>query len=228
MEPRHRRVRSFVRRAGRTTAAQARALDELWVTYGIETPDGALDLDALFGRSAPRVCEIGFGNGDALLALACSRPDMDFLGIEVHDPGIGHLLLAADGAGLRNLRVARHDAVDVIHGWLPPACLDRLHLYFPDPWPKRRHHKRRIVQPDFLEDVARLLKPGGVLHMATDWQPYAEHMLSVTEASRHFRNLAGPEEYSPRPPERPETRFERRGRRLGHAVRDLLFERVSG
>lgn len=227
MEPRHRQVRSFVRRAGRITKAQARALDELWPTYGIDDADGTLDLDALFGRRAPRLCEIGFGNGDALVTLARNRPDVDFLGIEVHDPGIGHLLLAAEKTGLRNLRIARGDAVEVIREWLPPASLDRVHLYFPDPWPKKRHHKRRIVQPAFLEAVARVLKPCGVLHMATDWQPYAEHMLGVTEGSGRFRNLAGTGEYSPRPPERPETRFERRGRRLGHPVRDLVFERVS-
>lgn len=227
MEPWRRQVRSFVRRAGRITAAQARALDELWPIYGIDAADGALDLDDLFGRHAPRLCEIGFGNGDALVTLARDRPDMDFLGIEVHDPGIGHLLLAAEKSGLRNLRIARHDAVEVIRDWLPFASLDRVHLYFPDPWPKKRHHKRRIVQPAFLEAIAQVLKPGGVLHMATDWQPYAEQMLRLTEGSGRFRNLAGPGEYSPRPPERPETRFERRGRRLGHPVRDLVFERVS-
>jgi len=226
MEPRRRQVRSFVRRAGRTTAAQSRALDELWPIYGIESPGGVLDLDAVFGRDAPRVCEVGFGNGEALAALAHDRPDMDFLGIEVHEPGVGHLLLAIEKAGLSNVRIARHDAVEVLGDWLPAACLDRVHLYFPDPWPKKRHHKRRIVKPAFLATLARVLRPGGVLHMATDWEPYAEQMLAVAGESHAFRNLAGPGEYSCRPPERPETRFERRGRRLGHSVRDLLFERV--
>jgi len=226
METRRRQVRSFVRRAGRTTTAQSRALEQLWPVYGVEPPRDRLDLEALFGRNAPRVCEIGFGNGDALAALARHRPDTDFLGIEVHEPGIGHLLLAIRKTGIGNVRVIRQDAVEVIRDWLPSASLDRIHLYFPDPWPKKRHHKRRIVQPDFLAALARVLKPGGTLHLATDWEPYAKHMLEVTGNCREFRNMAGPGSYSPRPAERAETRFERRGRRLGHPVRDLLFERV--
>ncbi len=226
MQPRRRQVRSFVRRAGRTTAAQSRALHDLWPVYGIEPPGRPLDLDVLFGRSAPRVCEVGFGNGEALATLAHARRDVDFLGIEVHEPGIGHLLLAIEKTDLSNIRIARQDAVEVIAEWLPAASLDRLHLYFPDPWPKKRHHKRRIVQPAFLDLVARALKPGGILHMATDWGPYAERMLEVAGGSAAFRNVAGPGAYAPRPPERPETRFERRGRRLGHEVRDLLFQRL--
>jgi tRNA (guanine-N7-)-methyltransferase len=223
--PRLRQVRSFVRRAGRTTTAQSRALHELWPVYGIEPPQDRLDLDVLFGRVAPRVCEIGFGNGEALIHLARDRPDLDLIGVEVYEPGIGHLLLAIEKTGLGNIRIARHDAVEVIRDWLPAECLDRVHLYFPDPWPKKRHHKRRLVQPAFLSMAARALKPGGVLHMATDWGPYAEQMLTVAEAAECFSNRAGSGRYSARPPERPETRFERRGQRLGQPARDLLFER---
>ncbi len=220
-----RQVRSFVRRAGRVTAAQSRALKDLWPIYGVEAPDGALNLDQLFDRTASRICEVGFGNGEALAALAAARPETDFLGIEVHEPGIGHLLLAIERQRLTNIRLIRHDAVEVLRDWLPPACLDRLHLFFPDPWPKKRHHKRRIVQPEFLDLVAQSLRPGGVLHMATDWQPYAEQMLELADACSELRNLAGTGQFSPRPRERPETRFERRGRRLGHGVWDLLYER---
>lgn len=226
MERGRRQVRSFVRRAGRVTAAQTRALNDLWPVYGVEPPDGSLDLDRLFHRQAPRICEIGFGNGEALAALAAARPETDFLGIEVHEPGIGHLLLAIEREHLANIRLIRHDAVEVLRDWLPPGCLNRLHLFFPDPWPKKRHHKRRIVQPDFLQRVARALRPGGVLHMATDWEPYAEHMLELADASDELRNLAGAGHFSPRPRERPETKFERRGRRLGHGVWDLLYERM--
>lgn len=226
MEPRRRQVRSFVRRAGRITAAQARALGDLWPIHGIDPPDGPLDLDVVFGRAAPRICEIGFGDGEALAMLAARRPETDFLGIEVHEPGIGHLLLALEKLGLTNVRLIRHDAVEVLRDWLPPACLDRLHLFFPDPWPKKRHHKRRIVQPAFLALVARTLKPSGILHLATDWKNYAEQMLDVIDHSARFRNLAGPGRFSQRPVERPETKFERRGRKLGHDVWDLLYERM--
>ena len=225
MDRGRRQVRSFVRRAGRVTAAQSRALKDLWPIYGVEATDGALDLERLFGRTASRICEIGFGNGEALAALAAARPETDFLGIEVHEPGIGHLLLAIERQRLTNIRLIRHDAVEVLRDWLLPACLDRLHLFFPDPWPKKRHHKRRIVQPEFLHLVAQSLRPGGVLHMATDWQPYAEQMLELADACSELRNLAGAGQFSPRPAERPETKFERRGRRLGHGVWDLLYER---
>lgn len=226
MESRGRQVRSFVRRAGRITAAQSRALREFWPVFGIELPREPLDLDEVFGRSAPRICEVGFGDGQALATLAAKHPEMDFLGIEVHEPGVGRLLLTIEKQGLTNIRVIRHDAVEVLRDWLTPACLDRLHLFFPDPWPKKRHHKRRIVQQDFLALAARVLKPGAMLHMATDWENYADHMLELTDGCPRFRNLAGPGHFSERPAERPETKFERRGRRLGHQVRDLLYRRT--
>lgn len=227
MKAHRRQVRSFVRRAGRLTPAQARALRELWPEYGIEPPaGGTLDLGAVFGRSAPRICEIGFGDGEALAVLAGQRPDTDFLGIEVHEPGIGHLLLRLQKEQLRNVRLIRQDAVDVLRGWLPPESLDRIHLFFPDPWPKKRHHKRRILQPEFLALAARVLRPGGVLHLATDWKDYADQMLEYTDATPRFRNRAGPGNFSARPAERPETKFERRGRRLGHGVWDLVYERA--
>ena len=226
MEQGRRRVRSFVRRAGRTTAAQARALAELWPRYGVEKPADRLDLDTLFGRHAPRCCEIGFGDGAALSAAADLHPDLYFLGIEVHEPGIGRLLLAIEDKGLTNVRIVRHDAVEVLDQWLPPGCLDRVNIFFPDPWPKKRHHKRRLVQAAFLETLYRVMAPDAVLHMATDWEPYAEQMLEVTDAFPGFENMAGAGLYSARPDERPQTRFEQRGLRLGHGVRDLLYLRA--
>ena len=218
----HRRtVRSFVRRGGRLTAAQADAIDTLLPRWGVPPPAAGetLALDEIFGRVAPRVLEIGFGDGESLATMAAAEPESDFLGIEVHEPGVGHLLLALRRLGLENDRVSRHDAVEVLTG-LPGAAFDRVQLFFPDPWPKKRHHKRRIVQPPFLDAVARILRPGGVLHMATDWAPYAEHMREVAAASPWF--LPDPETG---PGARPETKFERRGRRLGHGVEDLRYRR---
>lgn len=227
MEPR-RRVRSFVRRAGRVTSAQARALAELWPRFGVETPEGQLDLQALFGRDAPRICEVGFGDGQALAELALRQPENDFIGIEVHEPGIGHLLLNIERHGLQNVRIIRHDATDVLESWLPTGSLDRVHVFFPDPWPKKRHHKRRLIQPDFIGSLARAIRPGGILHMATDWEPYAEQMRDVADASAQFDNLSGAGCYSGDRADRPETKFERRGLRLGHEVRDLLYRRRAG
>lgn len=226
MEPRGRRVRSFVRRAGRTTVAQARALEKLWPRFGLEQPADLLDLDAAFGRSARRHCEIGFGDGTALAAAARARPDIDFLGIEVHEPGVGRLLLAVEDHELTNVRIIRHDAVEVVGRWLPPASLDRVNIFFPDPWPKKRHHKRRLIQPSFLAALHRVMRPGAVLHLATDWEHYALQMLEVADASPGFENLAGRGRFSPRPEERPQTRFEKRGLRLGHGVHDLLYRRL--
>jgi tRNA (guanine-N7-)-methyltransferase len=218
----HRAVRSFVARAGRMTTAQERAWRELWPRFGIEDDARPLDFEALFGRDAPRTLEIGFGNGESLVALAAAHPEEDFLGIEVHRPGVGHLMLRAEALGLANLRVASRDAVEILGARVPDASLDTVLLYFPDPWPKKRHHKRRIVQPGFVELVARKLKSGGRFRLATDWQPYAEQMLEVLSASAAFENECGTG-YSPRPASRPLTRFESRGQRLGHEVWDLSF-----
>ena len=221
-------MRSFVIRAGRVTDAQRRALDELWPRYGIDfVPGQALDLDAVFGRRAPRTLEIGFGNGDNLAALAAAHPERDFLGIEVHRPGVGRLLLHAHQAGLTNLRVIAHDAVEVLRESIPPDALDQVLVLFPDPWHKKRHHKRRLVQPPFVALLASRLRPGGVLSLATDWVPYAEWMLEAIAAVPQLQNLAGDGRYVPRPEWRIQTRFEQRGERLGHELRDLAFRRAS-
>ena len=223
--PHSRTIRSFVRREGRITRAQEQALTRLWPRYGLEA-DACLDLDACFGRDAPRTLEIGFGNGVTLVSMADQEPATDFLGIEVHRPGIGHLLLALERRELGNLRVICADAVQVLKTCLPDASLDRVLLFFPDPWPKKRHHKRRIIQLDFVELLVRKMRTGGILHMATDWEDYAQHMLEVMAGTTSFRNRAGPGNTSPRPDYRPVTKFEQRGLRLGHGVRDLLFERI--
>jgi len=225
-EPRPRReVRSFVVRAGRMTAAQERAWTELWPRYGLETGDALLDLADVFGRAAARTIEIGCGNGETLVALASAHPDRDYLGIEVHRPGIGHLLLRAEELGLKNLRIVCRDAVEVLRDCIAEASLDEVLLYFPDPWPKKRHHKRRIVQPAFMSLVASRLRVGGVLRMATDWQHYATQMLEVASACPLLANESAAGEYVPRPDSRPVTRFERRGQRLGHGTWDLSFRR---
>jgi len=222
--PAARKIRSFVRREGRITSAQRHALASLWPQYGLDA-DSRFEPEKIFGRKAPLTLEIGFGNGAALVSMAAADPATDFIGIEVHRPGIGRLLHELDRQGLGNVRIYREDAVHVMQQCLPPACLDRLLLFFPDPWHKKRHHKRRIVQPEFIEMAARLLRQGGILHMATDWEDYAVQMLEVTQQSAAFRNCAGSGNYSSRPGYRPVTRFEQRGLKLGHGVRDLLFER---
>lgn len=222
----HRTVRSFVKRAGRLTPSQARALATLWPRFGIDPPDGTLDLDAVFGRRVPRTLEIGFGNGENLAELAARHPERDYLGVEVHEPGVGHLLLRIEREGLGNIRLIRHDAVEVVERWLPPACLDELLVFFPDPWHKKRHHKRRLIQGGFLEQLGRVVAPGGRLHLATDWAPYAEQMLETCEASEAFQNAVPGGGFAPRPDTRPVTKFERRGLRLGHEVFDLLYRRI--
>ncbi len=231
--PRHRRIRSFVIRAGRMTTGQERAWRELWPQYGIEFTGEAIDLDKLFGRCAPRVAEIGFGTGDALFAYARQHPEHDCLGIEVHPPGVGHLLLKIEAGGLSNVRAMRHDAVEVLSQALPPACLDEVHIFFPDPWHKKRHHKRRLIQKSFVDLLARVVKPNGIVKLATDWQHYAEQILAVFDAHADFDNLASlnadnPESssgFTARLKHRPLTRFERRGHRLGHGVWDMAFRR---
>ena len=218
-------IRSYVLRAGRMTAAQKRALDELLPRYGIPYAPRPLDLDHMFGRIAPCVLEIGFGNGDTLVELAARSPDRDYIGAEVHPPGVGHCLLEIDARQLANVRVIAHDAVEVLAHQLAPASLDEIVLYFPDPWPKKRHHKRRIVQPAFVALVADRLKPGGRFRLATDWEPYAAWMQEVLGASPNFVNVAAEGGWIERP-ERAATRFENRGRRLGHRVFDLEYRRT--
>jgi tRNA (guanine-N7-)-methyltransferase len=221
-----RAVRSFVTRAGRITDAQARALEILWPKYGIELGAGALEFEAIFGRQAPRSLEIGFGNGDNLAKMAAAHPERDYLGIEVHRPGVGRLLLALEAGNLTNVRAICHDAVEVLARQIPQQSLDEVVIFFPDPWPKKRHHKRRLVQASFVELVTERLRTRGIVRMATDWQPYAAEMLAVLTAHPQLRNLAADGTYIPRPAERVATRFERRGERLGHDVWDLAFERI--
>ena len=208
------------------TRAQQRAWQDLWPRLGVEAADSMLDLDAIFGRRARRTVEIGFGNGEALVALAASRPAEDFLGIEVHRPGVGHLMLRCEELAVANLRILSQDAVDVLEQRLTPACFDEVLLYFPDPWPKKRHHKRRIVQDGFVALIASRLRTGGVFRLATDWQPYADWMLEALGRCPLLRNESPDGGWSARPASRPPTRFEVRGQQLGHAVRDLAFRRT--
>jgi len=219
-------IRSFVRRDSRMTAAQERALTELWPRYGVELGDDALNLRALFGRDAPRVLEIGFGNGEALISAAMANPQQDYLGVEVHRPGVGHLLRELSVRDIRNVRIACVDVNDVL-AHIPDASLATVCLFFPDPWPKKRHHKRRLVQPAFVEALRCRLAPGGLFYLATDWEDYAAHMLEVLSQAPGFENVAGAALYAARPTERPLTRFERRGQRLGHVVRDFVFRRTG-
>lgn len=228
--PGHRAVRSFVLRQGRFTPAQQRAFDQSWPRFGLDflpaaNPPSPRDFDAVFGRHAPRVLEIGFGNGEALRFAAQQDPGRDYLGIEVHAPGVGRLLnaLAAGDAG--NVRLYHHDAVEVLAHEVADGSLDEVRIYFPDPWHKKRHQKRRLLSPAFAALLVRKLAPDGRLHLATDWHDYAEQMWDVLDATPGLRNRAGPRGHVPRPPWRPETHFEARGLKLGHGVWDLLYDR---
>lgn len=221
-----RRIRSFVLREGRLTKGQQHALENFWSDYGIDYQNAPLDLNQVFGRQAPRVLEIGFGMGKSLVAMAKTAPEHDFIGIEVHRPGVGACLSEAEANQVTNLKVFEHDAVEVLDHMIPEQSLDTVQLFFPDPWHKKRHHKRRIVQPDFVQALRTKLKIGGVFHMATDWQHYAEHMLEVMLAAEGFENLSSTNDYVERPEHRPLTKFEQRGQKLGHGVWDLMFKRL--
>ena len=220
----HPPIRSFVLRQGRYSPAQQRAVAELMPRYGVPYRAAPLDFARLFGRSAPVVAEIGFGMGETTARIAAENPGTDFLAIEVHAPGVGSLLKQVDAGELANVRIVQHDAVEVLRDMVAADCLAAIHVFFPDPWPKKRHHKRRLLQPAFVELAAERLAPGGLLHVATDWREYAEQALAVLSASARLRNTA--QGFAPRPAHRPETKFERRGVKLGHGVWDLLFIRA--
>lgn len=222
-----REIKSFVMRAGRMTPSQQRGLDEGLPKFGLKISDGAINPAQVFERQAPCTLEIGFGMGHSLVEMAAAAPDQDFIGIEVHRPGVGSLLSGLLSQNLSNVRVYQEDAIEVLKQCIPDASLDRLLLFFPDPWHKARHHKRRIVQPEFAQLVRSKLKVGGVFHMATDWEPYAEYMLEVMQVAAGYQNLSSSGNWVERPAERPVTKFERRGHKLGHGVWDLKFQRTE-
>ena len=221
--PPHRPIRSFVLRQGRLSPAQARALDTLLPRFGVDYAPRALDFARTFGRRAPVVLEIGFGMGETTAAIAQAHPETDFLGVEVHAPGVGALLREVEARALTNVRIVRHDAVEVVAQMIPPDSLAGVHVYFPDPWPKKRHHKRRLLQPAFVRALAARLAPGGYLHAATDWEEYAQEILATFAAEPLLANTA--EGFAPRPPWRPQTKFEVRGAKLGHGSWDVVFRR---
>jgi len=220
-----RRVRSFVRRQGRMTAAQRDILKLHWQKYGIDNAPSVIDLDSCFGRSAAKIVEIGFGMGDSLIGMAQAHPELDYLGIEVHRPGVARLLRMLDEREIKNVRVISNDAVDVMAHNLVADSFIAVHLFFPDPWHKTRHHKRRIVDPAFVELITSRLQSGGIFHMATDWENYARSAMAILSDCSSLKNCCGPHNFSPRPDARPLTKFEQRGHRLGHGVWDLIFER---
>jgi tRNA (guanine-N7-)-methyltransferase len=217
-------VRSYVLRQGRVSNAQRRAYESLLPRFGLEYASGALDLDGVFARRAPRILEIGFGMGETTAQIAASHPDIDYLAIEVHTPGIGSLLKQIDERGLMNVRIIQHDAVEVLQHMIAPDTFDGAHIFFPDPWPKKRHHKRRLIQPAFVTLLATRLKRGAYLHVATDWEEYAGQILEVLVSESMLQNTAA--DFAPRPQYRPLTKFEQRGLRLGHRVWDIVFKRV--
>ncbi|MDD5240441.1 MAG: tRNA (guanosine(46)-N7)-methyltransferase TrmB [Sulfuricella sp.] len=218
-------IRSFVLRQGRMSVAQTRALETLLPRHGIPFQEALLDFDATFGRPAPKILEIGFGMGDSTAKIAAEHPGNDYLGIEVHGPGVGSLLNQIEALGLTNLRVMQHDAVEVLRHMIAPASLDGIHIFFPDPWHKKKHNKRRLIQPELVALLCGKLKPGGYLHAATDWQEYAEHILAVLSAESRLTNTAT--DYAPKPDYRPLTKFEQRGINLGHGVWDIVFRKIQ-
>jgi len=219
-------IRSYVLRAGRMTGGQQRAFDDNWQRCGLTVSDELLDYRQAFGRDGPVVLEIGFGMGQSLVEMAAAAPDKNFIGVEVHRPGVGKLLHAMAESEVDNIRIYCHDAVEVLQRCIAPDSLDEVQIYFPDPWHKKRHNKRRLIQPGFVELLVTRMKPGGLLHVATDWENYAEQIMEVLSANAQLLNTAGTGNYVPRPAQRPLTKFERRGERLGHGVWDILFRRV--
>lgn len=223
----HPPIRSYVLRQGRLTSAQKNAFDNYWTKYGIDFSRKKINYETVFGHNRPVTLEIGFGDGDSLLEQARNQHDRNFIGIEVHRPGVGHLLNCLHHENINNLRVLRHDAVEVLENQIPENSLDCVQLFFPDPWHKKRHHKRRILQNKFVEAIRKHLVPGGQFHMATDWEDYAEHMLSEMDNAKGFRNNAGRGCYSSHRLSRPQTKFERRGLKLGHNVWDLVYTKTD-
>ncbi len=222
-----RKVRSFVKREGRLTKGQAKALALYWQTMGLNHADGMIDPQRVFTKAQPLVLEIGFGMGKSLVEMAKNSPDKNFIGIEVHRPGVGACIALAQEQDVDNLKVYEHDAIEILADCIPDSSLTKVQLFFPDPWHKKKHHKRRIVQAEFVETIRQKLKIGGIFHMATDWQNYAECMLDDMNNSSGFENLSPTGDYVPRPDDRPLTKFEHRGQRLGHGVWDLQFKRVD-
>ena len=225
--PIRRKIKSFVLRTGRMTDGQRRAYEINLAELGLQRSSGMQSFEHTFGRAAPVVLEIGFGMGDSLAEMAANAPENDFIGVEVHTPGVGRLMYLVQEAGLTNVRTYEDDAVEVLAQCIPDNSLSRVHIYFPDPWHKARHHKRRLIQPQFVQTLRNKLTVGGVLHLATDWENYAEHMMDVMAEAEGYRNMAGARQYSPRPEYRPITKFEKRGERLGHGVWDLLFSKTE-
>ncbi len=219
-------IKSFVIRAGRLTKGQEGALERQWPNMGMELEDGPIDPEQVFGRDSHVVIEIGYGMGQSLVQMAQAAPDKDFIGVEVHLPGVGSLLHHAEEAGVTNLRTYKDDAIEVLK-LVPDNSIDTVQLFFPDPWHKKKHHKRRIVNAEFAQTLRRILKPGGIFHMATDWEPYSEHMLEVMDVAEGYENIAGKGQCVDRPDHRPYTKFEKRGERKGHGVWDIMYRKVS-
>ncbi len=223
-----RKIQSFVRRSGRLSKAQATALHELWPNYGVNLTGKQLDFVELFMNSYDVTLEVGFGNGDSLLEMATQQPQQNFLGIEVYEAGVGRLINEANKRRLSNLKIIKEDAVEVLQNHIPDDGLSKFQLFFPDPWHKKRHHKRRIIQMSFLDILAKKLKTGGIVHIATDWEDYAEHIMETLESHQHFKNTLGDHIYSPRPKHRPLTKFENRGQKLGHGIWEIIFTNSKG
>lgn len=223
MDATARPIRSYVLRQGRFSPGQQRAYEMLMPRFGLPFSDEMLNLEAVFGRKAPKILEIGFGMGETTAKIALENPEIDYLGVEVHSPGVGALLKRIDEHALTNIRIVQHDAVEVVGAMVPPGCLAGIHVFFPDPWPKKRHHKRRLIQPAFAELLATRLAPGGYLHAATDWEEYADHILATLSAVASLENPHGG--FAVRPEKRPETKFEQRGNRLGHGSWDIIFRK---